>query len=379
MRLFRVVKALFVPAAAVLLSLALAESVQVGAAQTSAGRAGKCSEVALDRRPGWTISGAWQGDTLVVVDAFSNELLGYSDTGESLGPVAPALSQALEGFTPSVLKNDPESGGLMLELASARLVRLNRSLAPVGLHDVTRESRSSSESLEGVFQWDLAAGDLVLFGDVRRSSSAGDEWKSGFFRVSLNRPRDLQSLYEIEPTDLGRVHYRLGSPLIASLGDRSYILLMEEKPRIAVSRKGSSRLEPLQAFPPGFETRPTLPPWRELQEYASLMGAVERSAMPTGLFAWEDHLYVMGRRPDPGRAGSTLWTVTKIDPRADTIVWTTTIPLPKAHHVTVVPGPRQWAFLEKSSARGLFNQDTTDLFLVPSSAFRGVPGNDICR
>jgi hypothetical protein len=87
----------------------------------------------------------------------------------------------------------------------------------------------------------------------------------------------------------------------------------------------------------------------------------------------------MGRRPAPDRSGSTLWTATKIDPRADTVVWTTTIPLAKARHVTVVPGPRQWAFLEKSSARGLFDQDTTGLFLVPSSAFQGVPGSDICH
>jgi len=340
---------------------------------------GACRELPLEHMPGWTISGSWSddGSTLLVVDAFDNQVLRYSLLGEYQGPVL-QLSKSIQRFTPSVLKGQGSSR--YLELAQARMVRLDDNLRPVKTYDLIAGSQREGESIKGIFQWDLAGDEALVFGDINRSGRQNpeQEWRSGFFRIPLETPGVFRSLYEISPKDPTRLFYRLGNPMIASLGETSYILLMEERPRIYRSRKGEARLEPLDAFPESLGERPTLPSWKSLEDYAWLMRVVERSTMPVALFGWEGHLYVVGRHSEDG--GSTRWSLTKIDPHADRVVWTTDVPLlSTAHHVTVVPGSQQWAWIEKGVVRGLFNQDIDRVLFLPAEKLRGVPGENACQ
>ncbi|RPH56609.1 hypothetical protein EHM82_03000, partial [bacterium] len=187
-----------------------------------------------------------------------------------------------------------DGSDLVLELANGRLIRLGSNHSPVSRRDLLAEGKRKGESLERIFWWDLAGGDVLLFGDVHRPEALPDQqWKSGFFRVPLNSPKAFQSLYEIETGDPARIFYR-AVPLLTALGDTSYMLLMEEKPRIVRSRKGSAGLETLRAFPAELAQRPVLPPWKQLDDYAPLMLAVERSTMPVALLGWEGSLFVLG-------------------------------------------------------------------------------------
>jgi hypothetical protein len=301
-----------------------------------------CREVALSMRPGWTVSGSWSddGSILRIVDLFREEVLQYSDEGEYLGVLAEAKESTF---------------------------------------DLVLPGRRRPENLEGAFYGHRVGSDFIVFGDVlRRGSPPGEEtWRSGFFRVQADTSDKLQSLYEISPDDPMRLFYRLGLPLIASLGETGYILLMEEQARLVQIRPGSAGLESLKAFPPGLEHRPRLPAWKELGDYAGVMRVVETASMPVALFDWEDYLYVVGRHFQEGR---TRWSLTKIDPRADTVLWTASIPLsPSAHHITVVPGQKHWAWIEKGVARGLFDQDVERILFLPSGWLRGTPDRELCR
>jgi hypothetical protein len=338
-----------------------------------------CWEESLDYQPGWTISSSWSddGSTLLVVDTYRNEVLKYSNRGKFQGTV-PRLEQAANGnYTPSTLKS--QGSGQYLELSQARMVRLDSNLNPVQRYDLLKGAQRAGESIKGIFQWDLAGNEAVVFGDVHRPGpqEVDQQWRSGFFRMPIDKPAAFRSLYETSPKDPARIFYRLGNPLFASIGKTSYILLMEERPRIYRNRQGQTRLEPLEAFPAGLEERPTLPSWRSLDDFSWLMRVVERSTMPVSLFGWEGHLYVVGRHAED--RGGTRWSLTKIDPQADKVLWTTQVDLPPtAHHVTVAPGPRQWAWIQKGVARGLFNQDIDRVLFMPSEKLRGLPGANAC-
>jgi hypothetical protein len=341
-------------------------------------RSNGCWEVPLQQQPGWTISGSWanDGSTLLVVDAYKNEVLSYSARGDFKGVIPLALQASFGNYTPSTLKG--QGSNLFLELAQARFVRLDSNLKPVQTYNLFQGAQRSGESIKGIFQWELAGNDAVIFGDIYRPGLEGEkQWRSGFFRIPLDNPSSFQSLYETAPTDPSRIFYRLGTPLIASIGDVSYILVMEERPRIYRNRSGESRLEPLEAFPVGFEERPILPSWKKFDDYAWLMRVVERSAMPVALFGWEGYLYIVGRQPVQG---TTRWTLTKIDPQADRVVWTRDVSLsPSTHHVTVVPGPRQWAWIQKGVVRGLFNQDAGRVLFIPAEKLRRTVGEHLCQ
>jgi hypothetical protein len=340
-----------------------------------------CREVPLQHPPGWTISGSWSddGSTLLVVDAFHNQVLRYSARGAYQGPVSQLKEGAIQGFTPSIMKGQGSSR--YLELAQARMVRLDQNFSQVKAYNLKAESQREGESIEGIFLWDLAANEAVVFGDIHRPSQQDldQQWRSGFFRIPLEAPKDFRSLNEISPKDPMRLFYRLGNPLIASLGETSYILMMEEHPRIYRNQKGAAQLEPLNAFPESLDERPTLPSWKSLDDYAWLMRVVERSTMPVALFGWEGSLFVVGRHAEDGGT-RTRWSLTKIDPQADRVVWTMDVPLPSTtHHVTVVPGPQQWAWIEKGVVRGLFNQDIDRVMFLPAEKLRGNLVKNVCR
>ena len=62
----------------------------------------------------------------------------------------------------------------------------------------------------------------------------------------------------------------------------------------------------------------------------------------------------------------------------DRVVATRRLPL-KADHLTVIPGPRNWAFLAKGRVESLGNQELKQVMLIPSASFLGEMKNDLCR
>jgi hypothetical protein len=80
------------------------------------------------------------------------------------------------------------------------------------------------------------------------------------------------------------------------------------------------------------------------------------------------YLHIVGRHFQEGR---TRWSLTKIDPRLDTILWTASITLSSStRHVMVVPGPKHWAWIEKGAPRGLFDQNVERIPFLSSEWLR---------
>src|SRR5262249_48191768 len=139
-------------------------------------------------------------------------------------------------------------------------------------------------------------------------------------------------------------------------GSDAYVLLfLGSRMGIYESSPGSPALKELRAFPPQLDRSiPVLPSFKTREDFAPLMQAVEGLAMPVGLYGFENFLYVLSRQP--AGSGKTHWSMTKIDPVHDKVVATASIDL-AADHVTVVPGKRSWAFIEKGPVKGFGLQD----------------------
>jgi hypothetical protein len=100
--------------------------------------------------------------------------------------------------------------------------------------------------------------------------------------------------------------------------------------------------------------------------------------MPTGLYGWEGFLYLLSRAPLQQGHG-TRWTLTKIDPLSDRIIWSTGLPT-QAHHLTVVPGTKRWAFIEKGPVVALGQQEIKRALFVPADRIRAQsPGANLCE
>jgi hypothetical protein len=103
------------------------------------------------------------------------------------------------------------------------------------------------------------------------------------------------------------------------------------------------------------------------------MEQIEGSSLPVGLYAWNDRLYVLSRQPGQG---GTEWSLSEIDPGSETMV--TARLATSAPHLTVVPGPRQWAVLEKAAPIRLGNQPMLSLLLVPAEEISNLRDRRIC-
>jgi hypothetical protein len=126
-------------------------------------------------------------------------------------------------------------------------------------------------------------------------------------------------------------------------------------------------VRPLSAFPEGFEAYPALQISADLRRVPALFETVERCHMAAGLYGWNGRLFVLARRPGAA-SDETVWSLTRIDPQRDEVVGTLELPTAAAH-LTVIPGPRHWAILEKGPVRGFGQQDISTLLLIPNAWF----------
>ena len=345
-----------------------------GAQLFAAGKVSGCERIALPQgRLGWTISGSWKDrDTLLIVDALNNEVLRFSKAGRPQGAISAVTGGDAGRFLPSVVKTRGDR--LFLELANGRMVTLNQDGTTIGKKSILTDAVRGGQKVESMFLWDVteSGSDLVTFSDIQGPPG---EWASGFLRIPLKDPAGFQVLHRLPITDASRTFYRLGYSYITSLGETAFVLLMEEgRLGIYKNEKGSPDLVPLKAFPVGFSSPPSLPRFMRRENFAPVMNATERSSMPTGLYGWENSLYVLSRVPD---GASSRWSLSKIDPWADQLLWTRILPS-RANHLTVVPGPEKWAFVEKGPVLGLGQQDTERLLFIPASRIRGGIQSDFC-
>jgi len=331
--------------------------------------------VELQPEPGWSISGVWseEGDSLLLVDAFRSQVLEYSTSGELLHSHEVPLRGSTMFSRPSQIQ--PWPGGYIVEQEDAGFVVVDAGFDPRREVDLLAGSAESAAQAHAIFLWTPLGSDrLVALGDAQMADGT---WKTGLFLVSLNDPSQLELLTELEDEDALDV-YLVGLDYLASLGDRGYFVEMWKTPPqvVEVRRLDDGRVETrrLSIFPETAQAgrapflRPYLSEASGLNQLPKLYAEIERSFMVSGIYGWEDHLYLLVRRPDPGVMGSR-WSLTKVDPERETIVGQIELPTTAAH-VTLIPGTDSWAVLEKGKVRGFGRQEIPSVLLIPSSHFR---------
>jgi hypothetical protein len=343
-------------------------------ARVAAGHA--CRSVALARRPGWTGSGIFNGDELVLVDTLDRVMVRYALDGRVLGELSGAQTRSLQSTSPA--KIAAAAGRLVVQVEGNRFLSLDPGYSFQSAIDARSRAHSDGSTVEKVLTWALAGKDVFGFAEVK---SPGERWSSRVVRFSLDEPRAFQSLNNLSVHDASRTFHRLGYSYTAAIGSTGYIVLMENGMRLYRQEQGSDLVEvenenKVNAL--GNVKVPDLPSFTQPEDYASVMRTVEESAMIAGIVSWArdpKDLFVISRQP---RAGTTEWRLGRLDVTAGRIVESTVIPS-KAHHLFVVPGDDWWAFVEKGPARGLKEQEVTGVLYVPAPRIRARLQPNLCQ
>ncbi len=340
-----------------------------------------CHRSKLSQRPIWTTSGVWTtsdaGDRLLLADAYNKRLWDYDSDGRYLGPLASTNGMALTSLGPLVIKENASTHTFVAELDQDdnRIVSLDRKLAPGPFYAVeTDKANQDGSRISGLWEWEPVGTDLVAFTDLQGSRN---DWNSAIVRYPLGDPAKFTMLHFVGLHDPERTFYRLGYQYITSLGNTAYILTMGNTPGIykdtdANGKKSSSLVTVRNSLSMTDkpELSPQVPEFLYRRDFVGVMAAVERTAMPTGIYGFQQSLYVLSRMPN---GGETIWVLRRFDTEGRLIA-TFRIPA-KANHLTAVPGPNYWAFVEKGPVLDYGHQDIKTILFVPSSLLSAKPSS----
>jgi hypothetical protein len=314
----------------------------------------------LDPSPTWVGSGAFseKGEVLLIANPGHGVILPYSrQDGRLLDALPPRLNKTLQAVRPQVIQQQGDQ--LYLEVAQNKLVTLGTSYAFMGKKSMVTEGTTGQ--MAGSYLWQPVGSDFLSITDIQLPKEGA--WWGAIVRFPANNPAAYSVLQWMPLTDPSRIFYRLGYPYLASLGDDGYLLKMDNVPGIYRSSKKEPGLRPLGALEGILGQSPTLPAFSTKRDAVQIMAKAERSKMPTGLYGWKDSLYVVMRQPE--RQG-TRWTIYKIKPEGmGEVVGSAQIPT-RANHLTVVPGDKSWAFIEKGPVEAWGRQQVGNVLFVPA-------------
>lgn len=329
----------------------------------SHGPSGWLSEIRrvfLTRRPRWSTSAAWSRDNeLLIVDQVYNKVLRYSRSGQALGTLPDSVETSLEDFFPAGVR--ARGTGLLFQLTTHHLVSVDQNYLPLARQDFRAEA-TNRLSAKSLWQWEPIGNDIISFSDINTGdpNKIEDTREVAYLRFPFDAPSSATVLEKFPLDHPLRLYNRLGFPYIAVLGDRAYILRVDEL-RIYVEDHGSLRATPIVL--PDAKVAPHLPLFYYPADIKPVMAAVESSTMPTGLYAWHDALYVVMR---VANGNMSQWKVVKIDPLSSEVVGEAVVST-SASHLLVVPGEKDWAFVEKGPVRGWGDQSIDSILFVPAA------------
>jgi hypothetical protein len=352
----------------------------------SASGAGMCRHEAAVGVPSWVTTGTWRNDKLLVVDVAGRKLVQISDRGVAT-EMRSALAGYLQAFGPTRIREAQSQNGdraFMVEVAGGKVVDVDRNLTPqrkmeLATTTMGMQSEAGQDSIAMLLDWTQAGKDVIGYADIQGPGQGRASWKNGFVRFKADQPKSFSIVRERLFPDNARASMVLTYPLMASIGETGYVALIDgQEGNLGLWRfvPGDKELHRLSAFPKRFERTlaPLLPDWGARKEdFSEVMAAVERETMPAGLWAWDSSLYLLFRAFE---SGERHWYLSRIDPEQDNAGrdlsrtrWTVRIPS-TANHMTVVPGPKEWAFLEKGPVTGWLSQETKSIFYVNSTLLR---------
>lgn len=332
--------------------------------------------------PFWVTTGSWQGDNLVVVNVVGRKLTQISRTGTA-SDLRTALGDYLQAFSPLRIRDGRRTGGdrsFLIQVESGILIDVDRNLTPrrqLGL--ATAGLRSADGSLidsKMLIDWVWAGDQIIGYADIQGPGEGRESWKNGFVRFDADQPKSFSIIRERRFPDNARVSMTLTYPLLAGIGSVGYVALVDGQMGLWRFGPNDQELRSMQAFPVQLKGKraPMLPHWLKQEEFPAVMAAVERQSMPAGLWAWDNSLFLLFRTFEGGRRN---WYLSKIDPRRDMLLWTVQVP-GSANHLTVIPGPDEWAFLEKGPVTDWLSQETHHIRFVSSARFRSTSLTSLC-
>ena len=334
-----------------------------------------CKRSALAMPPLWTGSGAWNGDDLVLIDTVRRRLLPYSADGRArVEPQAP-LAKALVDLYPTRIAAAGD-GRLVVQADASRFLLMDGGYAKRGdvLASLLAAQDGSGSTIDKIYTLALAGQDIVAFADVKTPGVAGvDRWSTGIVRLYPGKG-SFEVLHNLPRDDVSRKYHRLGYAYIAGLGDTAFYLLMGNGTHLWRHEQGKEPedLGDLERFFPLWKKSPALPSYVSAQDFVSVMETAEESSMPTGLYGWKDPasgqeaLYLVSRQVQNGK---TQWLLTKLLPKNGRSAGTVLI-RSDANHLFAVPGPSQWAIVEKGPAVALQEQEVKNVFILPAEKVR---------
>jgi hypothetical protein len=299
-----------------------------------------------------------------------NKVLRYSRSGQSLGTLPDSVETSLENFFPSAVRSS--SAGFLFQLTTHHLVAVDKGYLPLARQDFRAEVPHAL-SARSLWQWEPIGSDVISFSDI----NTGDlndikDWRAAYLRFPFDDPSKATVLEEFPYDHPARLFNRLGFPYLAVLGNTAYVLRVDDL-RIYKEEKGS--LQATGIVLPEVTEAPSLPDLFKREDLKPVMAAVENSTMPTGLYAWGKALYIVIRVLN---GSATEWKVVKVDPQSNEILGIATVQT-SASHLLVVPGQRDWAFVEKGPVRGWGEQNIDSIFFVPSEKFTKRLSGDLCE
>lgn len=322
--------------------------------RTRESRSERCWSDKVGPFPKFSSSGAWtsEGHDLLLLDNYERTLVKYTAEGRFRGAIQSSLYSELQGGTPRAIVGDGKS--FYIQVAPDRFVQVDDQYSYARV--VARKSANGARILK-VFGFAVAGEDVVAYSHVA-TPGGGDQ---GFVRFQKSAPEQFRWL--LHPVSDGEERYfQLSMPYIAAIGDTAYILRMESLYSLFRNRKDEPDLHKLSALDPDKTgianlTAP-LPEFRGAQDLPAIMDALRYSKnLPVGIYAFEKRLFVLYRNWTGKR---TEWTFLVVDPEKDEVVGRVEVRI-DADHLTVVPGPKYWALVQKRNAEGMRDQEVTGL------------------
>lgn len=320
--------------------------------------------------PVWSMSGTWSGDTLLLADSFGRSLLRYSRANGFMGRENSTLS-SLMSLRPYSIQ--PFSAGLVLQFEDSFMV-MDSKMRPLSHRLTFIDSDGDGTHLGAVNSW--AAGGGLIYGcaDFQQAGT----WQRGIVRFKPAEPEQFVPLEILSSGHPMMLHCRLGTPMMAAIGSVGYALMMDDRPVIeAYDPTAKPALDSGRSLGNvDLGVRPDIPRYGTSDEYAVTMRAVELATMPMGIYSWKNHLYVLMHEVDD--RSEPTWRLLKIDPLGSGAIVADVVLPSKAPHVTVVPGPKDWALVEKDVVREIGEQDVLGIRYIPSSSIDALPHGTVC-
>jgi hypothetical protein len=319
-----------------------------------------------------TLSAAPAPDgNLLIVDFVVREVVEYDFSNDSWQALPGIPGDALRSQRPEVIR--AFDGGLLVRQSSGGFVEMDHNLAvkrgPV--HQLAGATGADGRVLGSVSLFEPADGrHLTTCSDVylgRGDKADSRNWTTAMVRVPLDDPAAFEVLHAVDYNGDTALGCRLTLPMVAALGERSYLLALEAEGTAIYEASPGAEPRRLRAFPARFASPAALPLDPTREQIPAVWGEMERSTMPVGIYGWEDALYVLSRSPG---ASGTDWWLTRIDPAQDAETGTVQLGT-RANHLLVVPGDRYWALIEKGPVESSFwDQDVTGIVAVSAEQIR---------